>query len=320
MNVLMLRGQRPCDRDVNQVLFSSLDENDDMWTHLAHEIAVQTGGCAEVWYEKGERVTRYNGRLTERWVPRYCGTKCIFKPDIVFSRGGFTFQLEEARRHPSAFKVYYGAGERAVPKAGQPWDLVLVDTQEQFAVAKARRYGVALFIKPAAENVFKPVGGDPKYDVIMVANHNLNTNKGHRFVLPATAGLRVLHVGLDGGRKWAANWPHVKFMGWRPRKEHADLYAQARVAVIWATGKDSCPRVVPEALACNKPVIVARTVTLNQGLYVTDATGCLAEKATFRETLEQLLEKSRNMRPRSYYDTFLSLSCSASSIVERVRR
>lgn len=321
MNVLMLRGQLPSDRAIEQIVFRTLDDNDDMWTHLAHEIALQTGGRAEVWYEKGERVTRYNSRLTERWVPRYQSALCGFQPDIVFSRGGFPFQLEKVRQYPRAFKIYYGAGERAVPKAGQPWDLVLADTDEQRRVAESRGYAASMFIKPAADPVFKPTAArNPVFDVIMVANHNPNTNKGHRFVLPATAGLRVLHVGLDRGRKWAANWPHVKFVGWRPRREHPEFYAQARVAVVWAIGKDSCPRVVPEALACDTPVVVSRSVTLNHELYITDATGCTADKTTFRKSLEQLVERASSMRPRAYYDAFLSLSHSAGSLVDCVRR
>lgn len=318
MNLLMLRGQLPSDRAVDQIAFRTLDDNDDMWTHLAHEIALQTDGYAEVWYEKGDRVTRYNSRLTERWVPRYQSTPCGFQPDIVLARGGFPFQLEKARQYPKACKIYYGAGERAVPKAGQPWDLVLVDTEAQRANAKSRGYASLMFVKPAADSIFRPVVAERVFDVIMVANHNPNTNKGHRFVLPATAGLRVLHVGLDRGRKWMAMWPHVKFVGWRPRREHPGFYAQARVAVVWAVGKDSCPRVVPEALACDTPVIVSRAVTLNQGLYVTDATGCIADKATFRESIELLIERAPFMQPRVHYDAFLSLSCSARGIVDRV--
>ena len=132
MKLLFLRGQVPSDRDRRQIMFDSLDDHDDMWVQLAHELVKLTNGYGEVWYERGHRVTRYNDKFLERWVDRWTGYKCNFSPDVVFARGGFKIMLREAEKYKSAFKIHYGAGHRVVPKSGQCWDLVLVDTHKQW--------------------------------------------------------------------------------------------------------------------------------------------------------------------------------------------
>jgi len=49
MNILMLRGQVPQDRDPQEIVFDTIEECDDMWTQLAFSM-VNEKDHGEVWY------------------------------------------------------------------------------------------------------------------------------------------------------------------------------------------------------------------------------------------------------------------------------
>lgn len=315
MNLLFLRGREPANwRDS---VFRDLETCDDMWTLLVAELADQSGGYAESWHEVGEWVARYRPNFVERWMHRYHLTTCTFKPDVVFVRGGFDFQINEAVRHAAAVKVYYGAGERVVPSANQPWDLVLADTEAQARRIQRRGYRAHLWIKPAAENVFRPVSGEKRYDVIYVANWNPSADKGHKFLLRALADYRVLHVGKYR-RVWMRFFPRTTFSGWVSRPRLPELYASAKLAAVMTRGKDSCPRVVPEALACNCPVVVGRSTKLHPR-YVTEQTGCWFGRDDFHTVLRAALARYDSFEPRAYYEQNLSLSASARDLLGAIR-
>lgn len=322
MNLLFLRGQVPSDRPASQIAFTKLSACDDMWTQLAYALLCDND-YGEIWYEKGNRITRYADNFIERWVSRYANTRCMFRPDVVFARGGFGFQLEEAKAHKKAFKIYYGAGERVIPKPGQPWDLVLADTMEQYDRIEQAGYSPLMFIKPAAENIFHPVKNvveAKRYDVIFVANWNPNANKGFRFLLPVLrdAGIKTLHVGV-GKPKWPAAYPNVDFVGWQRRHLLPAYYFMAKVAVVWATGKDSCPRVIPEAMASGCPVLVSRNTKLWHKKYITPKTGCLASKEDFLKVLQDMLGRWRAFDSRKHYEDNLSIAVSAENIRKAIR-
>ena len=315
MKLLFLRGQVPWDRDPKQIMFDNLDKQDDMWVQLASHL-VRDGDEGEVWYEKGDRVARYRDNFVERWLSRYSESTPDFgDPDVVFARGGFSFMRIESQRHKNAFKIHYGAGERVVPKPGQGWDLVLVDTFEQKAKAESRGYRTELLIKPASDNIFKPLGGpgQKKFDIIFCANHNPNTNKGHRFLLPELKKYSVIQAGIKRPG-WARKWKNVKFTGWVPRKRLPELYSQAKVAIVWAPGKDSCPRVIPEALACGVPVLVGQSTKFWHEKYITPETGLLTDKPKLQGRLKQLLQQWPDMDPHAYYQEHLSLKVAADHI------
>ncbi len=313
MKLLFLRGQVPGDRPKDQIAFDSLHENDDVWTHLAYELCKD--GYGEVWYEKGSRVTRYAPNFVERYVSRYREAEVSFDPDVVFARGGFGFMCEEAFRHRKAFKIHYGAGRRVIPKPGQPWDLVLVDDRTQLLKTRRLGYRAELFIKPAADHIFRPVTGEKRYDVIHVANFNPNANKGHRFLLKRLQPYKVLQVGI-ARPGWAKKWPNVTFKGWVPRKLLPGMYAQAKIGVVVTQGKDSCPRVIPEALACGCPLLVHSSTKLWWEKYVTSETGMSCSKATFHDQFPKMLDAWESFDPRGYYERHLSLKVAA----EHIRR
>lgn len=314
MNLLFLRGQLPCDRPHSQVTFDTLEENDDMWVQLANKLVEVSNGYGELWYEKGQRVVHYSDRFLERWVPRYAKTVCSFKPDILFARGGFKFMWAEAQRHPTAFKIHYGAGIRVVPKANKLWNLVLVDTQKQLNACIQNGLTAKLWAKPAAENIFKPVEKQIKYDFIYVANWNPNADKGHVLLLPRLNKYRTLHVGINR-EKWKRKFHNITFTGWIPRKELPRLYAQAKVAVILTRGKDSCPRVIPEALACNTPILVGDTTKIWHEKYINTQTGKLFNIEDFQKSAADILNTWQQYSPREYYLRELSLEQAAKFIL-----
>lgn len=320
MKLLFLRGQVPSDRPASQITFDSLDKCDDMWTQLAYAL-LGPKDYGELWYEKGQRAVKYKPNFTERWVPRYAAARCTFKPDIVFSRGGFPYQLEEAIRHKEAFKIYYGAGARSVPKAGQPWDLVLTDTTKQYDVASHRGYRAWMLVKPAADNIFHPIdiGVKRKYDVIFVANYNVGANKGFNFLLPIlnSSGLRVIHVGINRSG-WRSRYANIDFVGWQSRRLLPSYYSMAKVAVVWTAGKDSCPRVVPEAMACGCPVLIGNKTRIWLSRYITETTGRVATGKGFIPTLHEMLAVRDSLHPREHYDKFLSLKVAAAHIRQAV--
>lgn len=319
MKLLFLRGHVPSDRPASQITFDRLRDNDDVWTQLAAAM-VSEGDYGEIFYEKGNRVARYRDNFVERWVPRIQHHRPSFDPDVLFVRGGFPYQLAEAKRQPNAFKLYYGAGERTVPNGGQPWDLVLTDTLAQCDKARARGYRAEMWIKPAAENVFHPskMAVPKKYDVIYVANWNPNAYKGHDFVLPQLQGCRALHVGVCRSR-WRQRFPHIEFTGREPRRLFPGFYALSKVAVIMTRGKDSAPRVVPEALACNCPILMATSTKLWHAKYITPETGRLFDRDNFNMVLTDMLNRWESFSPRRYYDANLSMACAVDHIRELIR-
>lgn len=315
ISLLLLRGQVPRDRDPRQIMFDSLDECDDVWTQLA--AAMASGGYGEVWYWGGERTVEYRDGFTERWLPDLGGAGHDFDPDIILARGGFREYDAVLRRHPRAFKVYYGAGRRSVPTVSAGYDLVLVDSPEQLAEAEAKLPGVrsSLFVKPAAENVFRPRPGPKEHDVIFVGNETGPDLKGHGFVLPnLPAGMRMVQVGIASEGLRAAH-PRVLFTGWIPRRDIPGLYGRAKAAICCCGEVDSCPRVIPEALACDCPILVLDGVRLWRDRYITPETGLSAPRESFFDRLSWLVENHRSFTPYEYYRRNLSLGVAAEHIL-----
>ena len=267
-----------------------------------------------MWYWGGKRRVVYSDRFTELWSPNYKGP-IPFTPDVVFSRGGFKEYDRVFARYPSAFKIYYGAGRRFMPcHAFKKFDLILVDTPKQVQVAKAAfpSSAVELFVKPAADNVFKPQPGKKKYDVIFVGNEHPKGIKGQSFALPRMKGCSVVHVGIC--RTLHKKFPKVHFTGWIPRKQLPALYGESKIAVVAADQYDSCPRVIPEALACGCPLLSLDSVRFWQQTYITPETGRLCSKQSFESEVKRMVNDYATFSPYEYYKANLSLSVSAQKI------
>jgi len=321
--ILFLRGAVPTDRDPRQIMFDNIDECDDMWTQLCRSMVEESDGYGEVWYVNGKRKVHYSDDLIERWLPNFTDNRHDFNPDIIFARGGFPFYDSVLRRNPNAYKIYYGAGFRRIPgkKQIRDFDLILVDTPEQLKSAKAKlpKHNIQLLTKPAADNIFKPAYGAKHFDVIMVGNYHKGVDKGHDLILPLISdNFNVLSVGKVG--KVSRKFKKVTFRQWISRKDIPKCYAQAKVAIICCGTEDSCPRVIPEALACNCPILVLDRVNFWKDKYINERTGMVSNINNFTKNLSHMVKHYQDFSPYDFYKDNLSLIESSKEILKFANR
>ena len=316
MKLLFLRGSVPKDRDPQQIMFDKLEDCDDYWTQLARQLSLNDYG--EIWYWGGHRKVRFADNFVERWVPDYGTYKSKFNPNVIFCRGGFSQCDPVLKKFPQAFKIYYGAGNRIYPQSEfKSYNLFLVDTPSQMSKVKSQTsHRVELLIKSAAENIFYPRQQKKEYDVIFSSNEHKKGIKGHGFILPSfPEDLKMIQVGIVS-KKTRAAYKNIHFTSWIPRKNIPDLYAKAKIAVVCCTNRDSCPRVIPESLACNCPLLILDSVNVWRGKYINEKTGQIASEANFYEVMREMLESYREYEPYKHYNDNLSLLLSA----ERIRK
>jgi len=313
MRLLFLRGQVPQDRDPKQIMFDSLKDCDDMWTQLARRLS--HSGYGEVWYWGGTRKIRYAHNFVERWLPDF-GHKTVgplldeLCPNIVFARGGFP-EYDTVLKASGGQRIYYGAGsKRFFPQTRfLAYSLVLVDSPKKLNKVRKKFPDIKsdLFLKPACDNIFRPCPGNKKFDVIFVANEHPKGIKGHEFALSKIPrNMYVLQVGV-ASKQLRKKFPNVHFTGWVPRKQLPGLYGQAKVAVVACTERDSCPRVIPEALACNCPILVLDSVSFWSDKYITPLTGRLTTKKQFVDDLRGMVANYEQLQPRQEYMARLSM-------------
>jgi glycosyltransferase involved in cell wall biosynthesis len=200
--------------------------------------------------------------------------------------------------------------------AFKKYDLMLIDTPAQLEAARKAfpKIRSELFIKPAADNIFKPVEIEKEYDVIFSSNEHKRGIKGHDFILPALPkNIKMIQVGISSP-KLQSRYPNIEFTGWVPRKKIPSLYGKAKVAVVCCTNVDSCPRVIPEAIACNCPLLVLDTVNIWRDKYITPQTGKIASRNDFVSNIQQMISTYRDYDAYNYYQENLSLSVAAKHI------
>lgn len=328
MKFLLLRGQVPTDRPSSEIVFEHLKDVDDMWSLLfASFLSAEDEG--EIWYWGGNRKHRFAKNLTERWVPSFANYKSAYTPDVIFCRGGFPEYHHILKKFPNAFKIYYGAGRRFLPQPGfHDYDLVLQDSIPQVKECREKfpNLRAELFIKPAADNLFYPKTATKEYDVCFPANWAQNF-KGHDFVY-ATApnDLKILNLGNNPRQR-----PIPKSVTSHKllRPQMAAHIAKCKVGIVAANSPiDSCPRVIPEMLACGLPIVVLKGTRFWTDKYINSvfsssspfSTGEVAEREDFWDTVRHVLENIDNYSPREYYITNLSLKIAANYIKNLIVR
>lgn len=288
-----------------------LDEYDDMWVHLAAALGADQ---TEIWY-LAESLPKHSAievkpGLTVRAVTGLEGNS--FKPDVVFARGGLPWMAVAPRVFSDAFCVYYSAiRNRDIPPADSGWGLVFVDSPKSLQASRTIGFNTEMFIKPAADNVFLPAGPtDKKYDVIFVGNWprtGTGMDKGHKFFFNNLKGYRGLQVGRFP-EHWASKYGDVWSFAGRVSRWHLPmLYAKAKVAVIHCPGRDSCPRVLPEALACNCPVLITTDTRFWTDKYIVPQSGIVTSTDLFRDRLQRMMKVYERFTPRQHYQANLSI-------------
>lgn len=316
MNLLFLRGQVPTDRNPKQIKFDNLASCDDMWTQLAFSL-LSKSDYGEVWYWGGSRNQQFADNFWERWVRNFRSTRYDFDADIIIARGGFPEYDSVAKRHKNALKIYYGAGKRFLPESKfRSYDIILVDSIKQQKIARSRfpKAKSHVFVKPAAENVFYPIDREKKYDVIFVPNMYSPRKRCEFFLSKVPDSLKVLVVG--DVKHAMVRRKNITYAGWVPRKRLRKLYAESKVSVCPSSGGDSCPRVIPESLACNVPILVSDDVNVWRDKYIHSSASEVSPLKTFFTKLTQMVKNYRSYRPYEYYSQNLSLDVAAKYIKE----
>ena len=249
MNWLFLRGRMERHKEC---MWNSLAECTDMWTHLfAGMIGKEDTG--DILYSNGKRYIEYRTNLRELWISSFSNFGPQLKNnnhyDIIIARGGFKAYIPVLKNCPKAKKVYYGANHGCIPKDGIKYDLIMCDSEEQ--VKKCRKHGLngQLFIKPAAPQFF-PRTVEKKYDVGFSAIWPKDKRKNVSWVHKTTPKeLKILQMGH--GCNAPSNFS-VKLI-YHDKMPHA--ISKCKVIIAPYTKEDSCPRIIPEALACGVPVV-----------------------------------------------------------------
>jgi glycosyltransferase involved in cell wall biosynthesis len=324
---LLLRQQVPPDKE--RITFNSLSSVDDMWIHLFIKLCEKLDiECGEIWmWGGGPREVRYTDNIVEKWFPTYPTDRQF---DFIFARGGFQQYLPVMKSSPLATRVYYGAiyKDRFNPRAmgdNTNYDIVLADSQAQFDQLTKSGYRAFKFLKPACENIFKPIKHGKTFDVLFIGNALQKATKGHEWLLRKLegSGLNVLQIGrLDRQVLALASRLHlsIEFTGWIPRLFIPLTACRARVGVCCSIG-DSCPRIIPEMLAMGIPIVVKK----NDKLFIwedyfTDPCSVLVDENNFIEALKNHVANYDKFDARNFYRNNFTLEASANSLVEKIRR
>ncbi len=326
MNFLMLRGQVPQDRNPQEIVFDRIEDCDDVWTQLFFSL-LNSDDHGELWYWNGNRTKRFTHNFVERWLPTFQKHIIDFVPDVIFCRGGFQEYHDVLKRFPKAIKVYYGAGRRFLPQPGfHDYDIILQDSPEQVEICKAEfpKALTTLFIKPAPDNIMYPVEADKEYDVCFPANAG-QTFKGHKFIYKTVPkDIKLLNLG-NNPRRYDHPNNVTSYRVLRP--EIAKHYAKCKMGIVAVSSKiDSCPRVIPEMLACGLPIVVLDGVRFWKDRYIESvassrspwATGELVNKENFWNFVKFVLDNLKLYDPRKYYEHNLSLPVAAKFLKERI--
>lgn len=319
-DLLFLRGEIPTFRP-DRLPYNSIDECEDVWTVLAERITRKLGS-GELWYWGGDKQIKVTDYFKERWHPKFEPLNKTFK--YIIARGGFKQYEPIITSSKGAKLIYYGAGTRYYPKQGfKGYDLILVDTETQAEkvkklVKQGKIHGeVGIIPKPAAP-MFKPKAVAKKYGVCFPANPA--PFKGHDNMFKALSGsnLTVMCVGIPDKRiqrladKYKVN---AIFLGWHRRHKLSALFSQCWVGLVMTAGyRDSCPRVIPEMIACGLPVVVADYVNVSD-VHINKSTGERVPESQVLTTVKDVIKNYGKYTPRQYYDNNLTVDIAANKVV-----
>lgn len=256
MNWLFLRGEW------DERTQKSIDDNDDMWLQLFAAI-----GNGDVYFRGHSPAVDYN------------------KYTHIFSRGGFDWQTDICRKF-NGYKIRYGAGRRFMPENDIKYDLVLVDSynQKKEILSRFPDCNVQIWIKPAAEHFRYMPEIKKEYDVCYIANGQQAVIKSIEWVYDTVpSDLKVLHLGYPSRYKVPANVTCMCV----DRIDMPLWINKCKIGIVpYWSGIDSCPRIIPEMMACGLPLIMADTVVYRNRLF----TGGFSNQSEFWKDVRLYIE------------------------------
>ncbi len=196
-----------------------------------------------------------------------------------------------------------------------------MDSPEQMATCRTMfpNMKTTLFIKPAPDNMFKPEGGmlgiHKDFDVCFPAN-GTQSFKGHDFVYKTVPeDLKLLSLGFPSKRPYPSNVIQRRVK----RSTMPSEIQRCKVGIVCCEPTpDSCPRVIPEMLACGIPIVVLKGVRFWKDKYLTPETGRMASKERFWDVVREVLANPGHFKPRRYYKDHLRLHKAAEHIRARI--
>jgi len=158
---------------------------------------------------------------------------------------------------------------------------------------------------------------EKEYDVCFSAN-GAQPFKGHDFVYSTVPkDLKLLNLGNNPRHfKYPDNVTSYRVL----RPEMAENIAKCKVGIVTVSSDiDSCPRVIPELLACGIPIVVLEGVRFWREKYiVSGVTGELANVDNFWEKVRYVLDNVDAYTSRKYYKENLSLDHAGKFIRETI--
>jgi glycosyltransferase involved in cell wall biosynthesis len=256
----------------------TIAELDCIYTHMAIRLGERLGDGGEIWLYNKQHETEHNYTATfvERWG-RWLNAPS-FNPEIVLIHGNLKIYQNPMSRTPGAIRVMFIDGTQ--PKRLGNIDLIWIDDERQRKSCQ-RVYPEArieLFIKPALDSLFRPVATPVKdIDVLFaggIRSHQLGPMR--KLLRCLSKHISITHVGPPQIKM--RKHPKLRVLGNKMRWEMPELYSRAKCFIY--LGHGSCPRVVPEALACGCPVLALRELPLWHEKYIVSKTGMLCDDLT----------------------------------------
>lgn len=313
MNIIFLRGSVPPKNEhPEKLLYDDIEDCSDVWSQLFYYLTRNFSAKAELLYQNKINIETsfvVSDFFTERRVPKLKRYAPDFIPDLIVCRGGFDYYEPFIKKYPKAKQVYYGAGVRYYPEGYNKYDLFLVDSPKQKKKIDKKGHRAELFIKPAAM-LFEPKDTEKQYDICFIANGTQRGIKRHELFLKSFAGskYKILNLGniskkiVKLAQQLAVN---ITWGDWSLRKYLPPKISQCKVGVCCSTNYDSCPRVIPEYLACGLPVVATKNINFWHDKYITPETGLLVEEDGLKKGVKKILRCHYDVRP--YYDNYLNM-------------
>lgn len=333
MKLLFLRGEVPYDFHPERLRWKFIDDCEDMWTVLAERMS-RIMGSGELWYWGAKRrntIQTSDGVFKDvRMSGDFSNVKfsSVPKPDVIIARGGFAQYDNILKHYPDAFKIYYGAGARIVPQPDmfQDFDLFLTDSTLQVDMIMSWLAGrdksprVMIFPKPAAPMFTEMPDVKKEYDVCFPANDQDFKGHAEMFQSLSGSGLSILNIGLDSDKlkNAASNFDlNIEFAGWHRRSKVVELVNKCRVGLVMThKHRDSTPRVIPEMLACNLPVVVANYTNVSD-LHINYLTGASVKRSKIARTVREMIDDDTKT-PREFYMSNLHVDVVAKQFVDTI--
>ena len=256
------------------------------------------------------------------------------KVDLIINRGGYIEYMPFCELYNKTPLIYLGCGMRWNPY-NEKWawlnnldpSCILVDSKQQKEEI-GQLANVEIFPKPALDHLFYPIYNIKKqYDLVYNCFASVSEFKGGPWLAPRIPdGCKVLVIGPENrwlGAEAKTGRIDVVFTGRVATNKVPQLASQAKVGVVCDDGLcDSGPRVLPEFLALDIPVIVRNCVRVSFEDYIKPLVSGMVvgdDPAEFKMALKRL-SRNKSGKVAGIYKSDLNLDKAADKFLGFVHK